>query len=183
MSTWASRCQRICAHWSHEQSVLNRLEDKQACLSWHTILQPPHGSVLIKNTSWFGCVTGPQALRARAAAEPEDRVEVSECVCACACVHARTQRWAYRREKNLWKQSHDSWGGSMCEACLFCIYPLWCSCVHCPFPRTQEHSRRPHGPPSSPWAAAQGPLCPYLLGMFHFQIFCCLDLLELGWGV
>lgn len=36
----------------------------------------------------------------------------------------------------------------MCEACLFCIYPLWCSCVHRPFPRTPEHSRRPHGPSS-----------------------------------
>ena len=74
------------------------------------------------------------------------------CVCVCVCVsvsaRARVQRWAHRREKNLWKQSHDSWGGSMCEACLFCIYPLWCSCVHCPFPRTREHSRRPHGPSS-----------------------------------
>lgn len=33
----------------------------------------------------------------------------------------------------LWKKSHDSWRGSMCEVCLFCIYPAH-SCVDCPFP-------------------------------------------------
>lgn len=59
-----------------------------------------------------------------------------------------------RRGKNLWKQSHDSWGGSMCEACLFCIYPLSAAVCTVLFPRTPEHSRRP---PSNPEPQHRGP--------------------------
>lgn len=94
------------------------------------------------------------------------------------CVYA--QRWAHRREKNLWKQSHDSWGGSMCEACLFCIYPLWCSCVHCPFPRTPEHSRRPHGPSSvqPPSRSTGAPLSLFARDVPIFRYSAVLSLLR-----
>lgn len=183
MSTWASRCQRICAHWSHQQSILNRLEDKQACLSWHTILQPPHGSVLIKNTSWFGCVTGPQALRARAAAEPGQSGSEWVCVCACVCVHAR--RGGLIGGKRIFESRAMTAEGEACvRHVCFAFTPFGAAVCTVLFP---EHGNTADvlmvHPPSSPWAAAQGPLCPYLLEMFRFQIFCCLDLLELGWGV
>lgn len=86
-----------------------------------------------------------------------------------------------RRGKNLWKQSHDSWGGSMCEACLFCIYPLSAAVCTVLFPRTPEHSRRP---PSNPEPKHRGPTSTFCEGdalcfkAFTHDYTCLLDL---GW--
>lgn len=49
----------------------------------------------------------------------------------------------------------------MCEACLFCIYPLSAAVCTVLFPRTPEHSRRP---PSNPEPEHQGPTSTFCKG-------------------
>lgn len=72
----------------------------------------------------------------------------------------------------------------MCEACLFCIYPLSAAVCTVLFPRTPEHSRRP---PSNPEPEHQGPTSTFCegdaLSLSGFKPFTrdytCL--LDLGW--
>lgn len=49
----------------------------------------------------------------------------------------------------------------MCEACLFCIYPLSAAVCTVLFPRTPEHSRRP---PSNPEPEHRGPTSTFCKG-------------------
>lgn len=67
----------------------------------------------------------------------------------------------------------------MCEACLFCIYPLSAAVCTVLFPRTPEHSRRP---PSNPEPQRRGPHVHICKGdALRFKLFaryyaCLLDL-------
>lgn len=67
----------------------------------------------------------------------------------------------------------------MCEACLFCIYPLSAAVCTVLFPRTPEHSRRP---PSNPEPQRRGPHVHICKGdTLRFKLFaryyaCLLDL-------
>lgn len=96
------------------------------------------------------CDGGLQLEPVDSGSEQKGEAQCSVCVCVW--------RWVIRRGKNLWKQSHDSWGGSMCEACLFCIYPLSAAVCTVLFP---EHRNIADAltlrPPSNPWARTQGP--------------------------
>lgn len=151
-----------------------------ACLSVPsrgTVCFNPDGLVcpdtqLIQTPSWVGCAAEPPTLWWSRWTEWK-RVEGRGAV---QCVW----RWGV----NLWKQSHDSWGGSMCEACLFCIYPPGCSCVHCPFPRTPEHNRRPLGSPSiQPLGWSTEAPCPHSQGGARCEICSALSGSCRGFGL
>lgn len=100
------------------------------------------------------------------------------CVRVCVCVHAR--RGGLIGGKRIFESRAMTAEGEACvRHVCFAFTPFGAAVCTVLFP---EHGNTADvlmvHPPSSPWAAAQGPLCPYLLEMFRFQYFAVL----ICWG-